>query len=89
MLAQENNRKQKDTQKKIESYIDDDLELEQISLEKGKSKNFFLSINIYNVTSPILNTLNTVTRCEINTYVKIMFEKNLEVFKIIKQIFET
>ena len=59
-----------DARSKIESYIDDDIELEQISLEKGKSKNFFLSINIYNVTSPILNTLNTVTRCEINTYVK-------------------
>jgi len=59
-----------DARSKIESYIDDDIELEQISLEKGKSKNFFLSINIYNVTSPILNTINTVTRCEINTYVK-------------------
>ena len=59
-----------DARSKIESYIDDDLKLEPISLEKGKRKNYFLSINIYNVTSPILNTLNTVTRCEINTYVK-------------------
>jgi len=54
----------------IEKNIGEDLILEPISLEKDKNKKYFLSINMYNVTSPILNTKNTVTRCEVNTYVK-------------------
>lgn len=53
------------------NIIDPDLELEPISLEKNNNnKKYYISINIYNVTSPILNTMNVITRCEINTYVR-------------------
>ena len=53
------------------NIVDPDLELEPISLEKNNNnKKYYVSINIYNVTSPILNTMNVITRCEINTYVR-------------------
>lgn len=62
----------------LEKYIDnEDLVLEPISIQKNRAKKHFISINIYNVTSPILNTINTVTRCEINTYVKRKSDKKI------------
>lgn len=38
---------------------------------QDKTKDYYLSLNIYNCSSPIFNTITQeqVTRCEINTYV--------------------
>lgn len=38
---------------------------------QDENKDYYLSVNIYNCSSPIFNTItqNIVTRCEINTYV--------------------
>ncbi len=49
-----------------------DLEIVPINiLEEDKDKYNYLSVNIYNCTSPVFfNDLNELTRCEINTYVK-------------------
>lgn len=49
-----------------------DLKLKRIYLsDDQKKKDFFISINIYNCTSPLFTILNNqdITRCEINTYV--------------------
>ena len=49
-----------------------DLKLKKIYLsDDQKKKDFFISINIYNCTSPLFTILNNqdITRCEINTYV--------------------
>lgn len=49
-----------------------DLEIVPINiLEEDKDKFNYLSVNIYNCSSPVFfNDLNELTRCEINTYVK-------------------
>ena len=59
--------------KKINSYIrsfNNSLKINPISLDSDK-KDKFLSINIYNCTSPLFsfNGKNNIARCEINTYV--------------------
>ena len=49
-----------------------DLEIEKIKLlENSQDEDYFLSINIYNCTSPIFSFIdeNYVTRCELNVYV--------------------
>lgn len=47
------------------------FDLIPISLINDEKKDYFLSINIYNCTSPIFSFLSNepITRCEINTYV--------------------
>ena len=53
-----------------------DLEIEKIKLlENSQDEDYFLSINIYNCTSPIFSFIdeNYVTRCELNIYVKDCF----------------
>lgn len=49
-----------------------------ISIINNQKKDYFLSINIYNCTSPLFNflTKESATRCEINTYV--IDKNNLE-----------
>ena len=59
--------------KKIKDYLKEntnDLQLIKTSITND-NKNYYLSINIYNCTSPIFEFINNepVTRCEINTYV--------------------
>jgi len=46
------------------------LELVPIKLFNDDKEDYYLSINIYNSTSPIFLTDDPVTRCEINTYIK-------------------
>lgn len=49
-----------------------DLKLKKLYLDNDQNnKDFFISINIYNCTSPLFTILNNqdITRCEINTYV--------------------
>ena len=46
------------------------LELIPISLEKNKPKKFYISLNIYNCTSPLFLNDKIITRFEVNTYVK-------------------
>jgi hypothetical protein len=48
------------------------LKLEPVSIGKEMEKNYFMSINIYNCTSPLFSFIKKepITRCEINTYVK-------------------
>lgn len=43
---------------------------EKISMENFRNKNYFMSVNIYNCSVPIIPSDSDVTRCEINTYVK-------------------
>ena len=58
----------------LKSYIneyDKELELVPIKLIDNENLDYYLSINIYNCSSPaFLNDNKEVTRCEINTYVK-------------------
>ena len=57
----------------IEKYIkkQSSLELVPISLFPNEEASNYLSVNIYNCTSPVfLNDNVKTTRCEINTYVK-------------------
>ena len=65
--------------KSIQNYLSEkgNLKIVPTKLFKNDKKNdFYLSINIYNCSSPIFNFLSQdpVTRCEINTYV--INEKN-------------
>lgn len=54
--------------KYIQKYTEN-LELYPIKILPNDIPSYFLSVNIYNCTSPIFLNKN-VTRCEINTYVK-------------------
>ncbi len=49
-----------------------DLNLAPSTLFKDNTKDYFLSINIYNCTSPVFDFLTNepATRCELNVYVK-------------------
>lgn len=65
---------------RVKQFINDnnnDLNIAPASLIKDNSKDYFLSINIYNCTSPIFSFIddNPVTRCEVNMYV---YDKNNE-----------
>lgn len=44
------------------------LELSKVSIDSNK-KDYYLSINIYNCSVPIIPAEGDVTRCEINTYI--------------------
>ena len=48
------------------------LDLEKIKIEDNENNEYYLSINMYNCSSPLFDLLgkDIVTRCEINTYVK-------------------
>ena len=59
----------------IQEYINNytnSLTLTPIKLDKNSKEDYFISVNIYNCSSPLFNIFNPdkVTRCEINTYVK-------------------
>lgn len=57
----------------LKSYIGNytqNLELHPIKLSLLDVPSYFLSVNIYNCTSPLFIGSQNVTRCEINTYVK-------------------
>ena len=61
--------------KKIEKLLKkttDDLKIIPSKIFKEDIEDYFISINIYNCSSPIFNFLTDepATRCEINTYVK-------------------
>ncbi len=63
--------------KYVTNFLDkntNNLQIHNINLEKYRDiddKNYYLSINMYNCTSPLFNvvTEEKITRCEINTYV--------------------
>ena len=58
--------------KYINEYLNNknsSLLLEKVNIDSNK-KEFYLSINIYNCSVPIIPTDDDVTRCEINTYVR-------------------
>ena len=70
-----NYRLNEDQKNTIQSYIGDDLKLIPTTLsytEALSDKPYYLSINIYNCTSPIFKFVSDdeITRCEINTYIK-------------------
>ena len=58
----------------LNNYIHDynkDLEIIPVKLLNHETnKNNYLSVNIYNCTSPVFMNDNDMTRCEVNTYVK-------------------
>lgn len=58
----------------LNNYIkdySDDLEIVPIQITPYEEKSNYLSVNIYNCSSPVfLNDNKNITRCEINTYVK-------------------
>ena len=59
-----------ETLKYINTSIPDNFEPVPIILDEKGTQNFLLSVNVYNVSSPLLNTDELVTRCEVNTYVR-------------------
>ena len=58
----------------LNNYIHDynkDLEIIPVKLlNRETNKSNYLSVNIYNCTSPVFMNDNNMTRCEVNTYVK-------------------
>tara|TARA_B100001093_G_C26838269_1_gene1019360 strand:- start:675 stop:1436 length:762 start_codon:yes stop_codon:yes gene_type:complete len=53
----------------LNNYIDNPkMKLDKVLIENNK-KDFYLSVNIYNCSVPIIPSKDDVTRCEINTYV--------------------
>lgn len=56
--------------KKINEILDNDsiFNLEKVKLEKN-NYDYYLSVNVYNCSLPIIPTNNDITRLEINTYV--------------------
>lgn len=58
----------------LDTYINKytkNLSIVPIELFPNSKEDYFLSVNIYNCTSPLfLNDEKEITRCEINTYVK-------------------
>ena len=56
----------------LNSYIkeyNESLEIVPIQLYKDGLADYYLSINIYNSTSPVFMTEKNIIRCELNTYV--------------------
>ena len=53
----------------VKNYTNE-LDLVPIKLSKYDYSNYYLSINMYNATSPIMMTNKDIIRCELNTYVK-------------------
>tara|TARA_Y100000389_G_scaffold106861_1_gene103847 strand:- start:2588 stop:3361 length:774 start_codon:yes stop_codon:yes gene_type:complete len=49
--------------------FDESLELIPINLYENSKPGYFISINIYNSTSPVFMTQDNVIRCELNTYI--------------------
>ena len=47
-----------------------DLKIVPIQLSKYNYPHYYLSVNIYNCTSPIMMSDDNIIRCELNTYVK-------------------
>ena len=57
----------------IQNYINqftEELQLSEVSIKGYEKPSNYLSLNIYNCTSPVFLNDNEVTRFEINTYVK-------------------
>ena len=57
----------------INTYIENynsNLKLIPLKMNLYDKPEFYLSVNIYNCTSPVFINNNNITRCEINTYVK-------------------
>tara|TARA_B100001093_G_C26684213_1_gene951839 strand:+ start:342 stop:1118 length:777 start_codon:yes stop_codon:yes gene_type:complete len=57
----------------INNYIKDytdKLELIPLKMNLYEKPSYYLSVNIYNCTSPVFLNNKNITRCEINTYVK-------------------
>jgi len=56
----------------LNSYINtfnDSLTIVPIQMYEDSSPEYYLSVNIYNSSSPIFMTENNIIRCELNTYV--------------------
>lgn len=49
--------------------FNESISLVPIRLYENKPANYFLSVNIYNSTSPVFMTDDNIVRCELNTYV--------------------
>tara|TARA_B100000902_G_scaffold397269_1_gene460505 strand:+ start:12239 stop:13006 length:768 start_codon:yes stop_codon:yes gene_type:complete len=57
----------------INNYIkkySDELTLVPLKISKYEFPSYYINVNIYNCTSPILMSDDNIIRCEINTYVK-------------------
>lgn len=57
----------------INTYIENynsDLKLIPLKMSLYEKSNYYLSVNIYNCTSPVFINNKNITRCEINTYVQ-------------------
>lgn len=51
-------------------YYSKNINLIPIKLSKRHNTNYYISVNIYNCTSPLFMSEEPIIRCEINTYVK-------------------
>ena len=57
----------------INNYISkhtDNLKLIPLKMNHKENSEYYLSVNIYNCTSPVFINNKNITRCEINTYVE-------------------
>ena len=57
----------------LNSYVknySNDLTLVPLKLSKYSYPEYYLSVNIYNCTSPIMMSNKNLVRCELNTYIK-------------------
>ena len=54
------------------------LNIEKMKFEDNENNEYYLSVNIYNCSSPLFDVLgkDIVTRCEFNTYVKNEFNQS-------------
>ncbi len=56
----------------INEYNENENEIEVVPIKLNQDENpsYYLTVNIYNCTSPVFNSDKYIVRCEINTYVK-------------------
>ena len=53
----------------IKEYSDD-LKIVPLKISKYEFPSYYINVNVYNCTSPILMNNKNIVRCELNTYVK-------------------
>ena len=63
----------------LNNYINEhnenkNINLEPIKLNENEEESYYLTVNIYNCTSPVFSSDKSIIRCEVNTYVKCGFE---------------
>lgn len=58
----------------INNNLSDRFKMKKVEIDSFTEKNYYLSINVYNCSLPVVPTNNEISRCEINTYVEDILE---------------